>query len=150
MTIYPFSENNGRVFYACMGVLVNQTGTRRGRLTQTGVQTVGVSSDNPSESLLDVGRFQRKYHYYGKQQFEITIDRVIDKSDNFFYSVDPSSYAASSTGYKNCHILNDDNIGCQGETNPDSKSLRNFDVTILYGQDSKDLLDTSSALFQVT
>lgn len=162
MTIYPFSENNGRVFYACMGVLVNQTGARRGRLTQTGdqtptdstfltgVQSIGVSSDNPSASLLDVGRFQRKYHYYGKQQFEITIDRVIDKSDNFFYSVDASSYIASSTGYKNCHILNDDNIGCQGETNPSSKSIRNFDITILYGQDNQDLLDTSSALFQVT
>ena len=162
MTIYPFSETNGRVFYACMGVLVNQTGNRRGRLTQTGnqtpadstfltgVQSVGVSSDNPSASLLDVGRFQRRYHYYGKQQFEITIDRVIDKSDNFFYSIDASSYVASSTGYKQCHILNPDNIGCQGQTDPNSKSLRNFDITILYGQDNQDLLDTSSALFQVT
>jgi len=157
MTIYPFSQDiNGRVFYACMGVLVNQTGTRRGRLTQTGdqtptdstfltgVQSIGVSSDNPSASLLDVGRFQRKYHYYGKQQFEITIDRVLDKSDNFFYSVDPSSYVASATGYQDCHILNDDNIGCQGETNSDDKSLRNFDITILYGPDKFDRLGSEN------
>ena len=57
--VYPFSEFNGRMFYACMGVLVNKTGDRWGRLTQTGdadptdstfltgVQSVGVSSDNP-------------------------------------------------------------------------------------------------------
>jgi|TARA_R110000822_G_scaffold75046_1_gene180362 hypothetical protein len=145
--VYPFSEFNGRMFYACMGVLVNKTGDRWGRLTQTGnadatdstfltgVQSVGVSSDNPSSSLVDVGRFQRKYHYYSQQQFEITIERVITETENFFYHVDPSSYVATEAGYRDCHILKDDNIGCQGSTNPNSKSIRNFDITILYGSD---------------
>ena len=144
------------MFYACMGVLVNTTGTRFGRLTQTGdqtptdstfltgVQTVGVSSENASESLMDVGRFQRKYHYYGQQQFEIVIERVIDQSSNFFYHVDPSSYVSSDSGYKNCHILKDDNIGCQGATNPNSKSIRNFDITILYGPDKFDRLGSEN------
>ena len=160
--VYPFSEFNGRLFYACMGVLVNKTGDRWGRLTQTGdanatdstfltgVQSIGVSSDNPSSSLMDVGRFQKKYHYYSQQQFEITIERVITETENFFYHADASSYVASEAGYRNCHILKDDNIGCQGSTNPDSKSIRNFDVTILYGQDTKDRLDDNTKVFQVT
>ena len=86
-----------------MGVLVNKTGGRWGRLTQTGdanptdstfltgVQSVGVSSDNPSSSLMDVGRFQKKYHYYSQQQFEVTIERVITETDNFFYHANASS-----------------------------------------------------------
>lgn len=148
--VYPLTNINGRLFYACMGVLVNKTGGasgRWGRLTQTGddvaadaffltgVQSVGISSDNPSSSLMDVGRFQKKYHYYAPQEFEITIERVITETENFFYSVDPSSYAASDAGYKDCHILSDDNIGCQGSTNPNSKSIRNFDITVIYGPD---------------
>lgn len=154
--VYPFSEFNGRMFYACMGVLVNKTGDRWGRLTQTGdadptdstfltgVQSIGVSSDNPSSSLMDVGRFQKKYHYYSQQQFEITIERVITETENFFYHADPSSYVASEAGYKNCHILKDDNIGCQGSTNPSSKSIRNFDITILYGPDKFDRLGSEN------
>jgi|TARA_R110000796_G_scaffold106734_3_gene217235 hypothetical protein len=160
--VYPFSEFNGRMFYACMGVLVNKTGGRWGRLTQTGdanptdstfltgVQSVGVSSDNPSSSLMDVGRFQKKYHYYSQQQFEVTIERVITETDNFFYHANASSYIASDVGYKDCHILKDDNIGCQGSTNPNSKSIRNFDITILYGEDTNNRLDDNTKVFQAT
>tara|TARA_R110000851_G_scaffold329103_1_gene500684 strand:+ start:309 stop:1727 length:1419 start_codon:yes stop_codon:yes gene_type:complete len=153
--VYPFVDHfNGRMFYACMGVLVNTQGSvingRWGRLTQTGdelvqnatfldgVQSIGVSSDNPSSSLMDVGRFQRKYHHYSEQLFEITIERVIDRNRRFFYAVDPSSYLESEEGYKKCHILHEDNMGCQGQENDNSKSIRNYDITILYGKDTYD------------
>ena len=153
--VYPFIDHfNGRMFYACMGVLVNTQGSvinaRWGRLTQTGdelvqnatfldgVQSIGVSSDNPSSSLMDVGRFQRKYHHYSEQLFEITIERVIDRNRRFFYAVDPSSYLESEEGYKKCHILHEDNMGCQGQENDNSKSIRNYDITILYGKDTYD------------
>lgn len=154
-TVYPFTDHfNGRMFYACMGVLVNTQESvingRWGRLTQTGdeavedatfldgVQSVGVSSDNPSSSLMDVGRFQRKYHHYSQQSFEITIERVIDRNKRFFYAADPSNYVASDEGYKGCHILHENNIGCQGADNKNSKSIRNYDITILYGKDTYD------------
>ena len=153
--VYPFTDHfNGRMFYACMGVLVNTQESvingRWGRLTQEGdedpddatfldgVQSVGVSSDNPSSSLMDVGRFQRKYHHYSQQSFEITIERVIDRGKRLFYAVNPSSYTADDDGYKKCHILHEDNMGCQGAENKNSKSLRNYDITILYGQDKYD------------
>ena len=89
---------NGRVFYACLGVLVNKPGsgsTRFGRNNQTvnedigdflylnGVRSVGVSSDFVSRSIMDVGRFQKRFHYYSPQEFEITIERVI--TINLFY-----------------------------------------------------------------
>ena len=156
MAIYPFTELNGRMFYACMGVLVNGTSARRGRTSQegtesptdsiflTGVQSVGVSSDNPSSSLMDVGRFQRKYHFYAEQSFEITIERVIDKSANFFYNVSTSDYVGSNAGYKACHILNSENIGCQGDEDSGGKSIRNFDITILYGPDQFDRLGSEN------
>ena len=123
---------NGRVFYACLGVLVNKPGsgsTRFGRNDQeasedvgdflylNGVQSVGVSSDFVSQSLVDVGRFQRRFNYYSPQTFEITIERVIDQSSEFFYSVNPSDYSGGivKDAYENTHILNPNNIGPCGE-----------------------------------
>tara|TARA_R110002020_G_scaffold188926_1_gene387786 strand:+ start:2984 stop:4237 length:1254 start_codon:yes stop_codon:yes gene_type:complete len=139
---YPFSENNNRIFYACQGVFVKGRNTQTGDTSPhdctflTGVSSVGINGSFPSESLLDVGRAQQQYHFYSPQQFEITIERTIDEASNFFYYVDPSDYVATSDGYQNTHILADRNIGCQGETNPNSKSLRNYDITVLYGSDS--------------
>ena len=84
--IYPFSDVNGRMFYACMGVLYKSRITQAGGDSPTdgtfltGVQSVGVSSDFPSASLMDVGRVKKQFHYYAPQSFEITIERVIDLS----------------------------------------------------------------------
>ena len=146
MATYPFSEINGRMFYACMGVFVVERNTQTGDTTPTngvflpGVSSVGVNSSFPSTSLLDVGRAQRTHHFYAPQDFEISIDRVLDQSADFFYHVDPTNYIAGSTGYKKTHILFDENIGCQGGDNPNSKSLKNYDITILYGPDRFDRL----------
>ena len=139
---YPFSEINNRIFYACQGVFVKGRNTNEGDDSPTdctfltGVSSVGINGSFPSQSLLDVGRAQRQYHFYSPQEFEITIERTIDEASNFFYYVDPSDYVATSDGYRNSHILADRNIGCQGSTNPSSKSLKNYDITVLYGSDS--------------
>lgn len=159
---------NGRVFYACLGVLVNKPGsgsTRFGRNNQTvnedigdflylnGVQSVGVSSDFVSRSIMDVGRFQKRFHYYSPQEFEITIERVIDQSSEFFYSVSSSDYSGGrpKAGYENTHILNPDNIGPCGEADSDDKSLKNYDIAVLYGSDDVDMLtDNTSDIKVVT
>ncbi len=154
----PFQNPNGRIFYACQAVLVNSQdgyGTdpssfkRRGRnseesVTNTkikesifleGVQAVGINGEMPSQSLLDVGRVGRQYHYYGQQNFEITIQRKIDENQEFFYSVNPSDYTEGSAGYQTSHILYKDNIGDKGLKDDNDKVLRQFDVTILYTPD---------------
>jgi len=87
-----FRNYNNRVFFACQAVLVNRkddaAASTFGRNTQDedlayeptdgfflrGVQSVGVSQSAPSESLPDVGRFQQKFHYFQKPQFEIEGD----------------------------------------------------------------------------
>ena len=129
---------NDRIFYACQGVLVRERNTQAGSDAAggtflTGVQSIGVSSEFPSESLMDVGRAQKQFHFYGQQSFQITIERVIDTGSDFFYHVDPSDY----TDYENSHILHANNIGCQGELDSDGKALRNYDITILYGPDDQ-------------
>jgi hypothetical protein len=154
MTTLPFNDPNGRIFYACQAVLVNSQdgyGTdpsvfkRRGRNTEEsvddedikesifleGVQAVGVNGDFPSQSLLDVGKVGRQYHYYSQQNFELTIERKIDENQDFFYSLNPSNY----TDYQNSHILHKDNLGDKGFKDQDNKVLRQFDITILYTPD---------------
>tara|TARA_R100001163_G_scaffold61885_1_gene52216 strand:+ start:435 stop:1985 length:1551 start_codon:yes stop_codon:yes gene_type:complete len=158
MTTLPFSDPNGRVFYACQAVLVNSQdgyGTspssfkRRGRNLEQevesshiknsifleGVQSIGINGDMPSQSLLDVGKAQRQFHYYGQQNFEITIERKIDENQEFFYSVNPSNYTAGAAGYKTSHALYKDNLGDKGLKDPDNKVFRQFDITILYTPD---------------
>ena len=106
----PFSDPNSRIFYACQAVLT----TKRNAAAESdatdgvflnGVQSIGINGDMPSQSLLDIGRAQRQFHYYGQQNFEITIERRIDKDSDFFYFVDPSDYTAGAAGYKTSHIL---------------------------------------------
>ena len=108
-----------------------------------GVRSVGVNGDFPSTSLMDVGRFQKKFHYYGKQSFEITLERVINQAGNttsptkvhnsFFYETD--SYTAGTTNYTDSHILSAGNFGDKGSADGSSKHLAQYHITILYGPD---------------
>ena len=155
-----FRDYNTRVFYACQAVLVNRKGDTAastfGRNIQDedlayvptngyflrGVQSVGVSNSLPSESLVDVGRFQQKFHYFQKPQFEITIERIIPSEKDsvkngydFFYQVDSSDYVASELGYRQTHILFEDNLGTTGSLNDSQKTIKNYDITLLYTPD---------------
>jgi hypothetical protein len=155
MPVYPFSDVNQRVFFACMGVLYTESNDQSvsdptDGTYLTGVQSVGVSSDFPSSSLMSVGRSKRHIHYYAPQSFEITIDRVIDQNSNFFYYVDDSDYMATDAGARQSHILHANNIGTTGRLNSDGRCLRNYDITILYGKDTEDRIGDGSEVFQVT
>jgi len=150
--------STSRIFYATQGVLIKERNTNSGSDSATtgtylnGVTSIGINGSLPSRSLLDVGRFQRRFHYYSPQEIEITIERVLDKTSDFFYHVDPSDYTGGKDGYKSSHILAPENIGCQGAIASDtSKALKNYDVTVLYGDDSVDLIkDNASDLKYVT
>tara|TARA_R110000824_G_scaffold348008_1_gene534727 strand:+ start:330 stop:1589 length:1260 start_codon:yes stop_codon:yes gene_type:complete len=150
--------STSRIFYAAQGVLIKERNTNSGSDAATvgtylnGVTSVGINATLPSRSLLDVGRFQRRFHYYSPQEFEVTIERVLDKTSDFFYHVDPSDYTSGKEGYKTSHILAPDNIGCQGAiATATAKALKNYDITVLYGDDSVDLIkDNTSDLKYVT
>lgn len=140
MTTLPFGDANNRIFYACQAVLT----TKRNSAAESdatdgvflnGVQSIGINGDMPSQSLLDIGRAQRQFHYYGQQNFEITIERRIDKDSDFFYFVDPSDYASGAGGYKTSHLLYKNNLHDKGFADDTGKSLRNYDITILYAPD---------------
>lgn len=143
-----------RVFWACQGVLVierNDHTTDANDFSQagflTGVQSVGVNGSLGFTTLPDFGRFQRKgdWKFDSKQrEFSITIDRVIDKGGSTFYKT-----ATYSSNYATTHILNEDNIGVQGELNTNNKSLKNYDIIIIYGPDDQSRLDTNNALQNV-
>ena len=148
MTV-PFDEPNSRIFWACQGVFVEERNTEAGNNGNptgaeflTGVQSVGVSSDDPSTSLLDIGRHQRSYTHYGQQTKEITISRVLNKASDTFYKVSPSQYGS----YKNSHILHVENFGSKGAKNSTGKTLRNYDITILYGSDKFSQLGAGNAV----
>ena len=149
-----FETFNNRIFYACQAVLVNrQGGAATGQFGRNtleddystapttgflleGVQSVGVSQERESTSLQDVGRFQRMYHYFGKQLFTINIERVISDQTSFFYEIASSDYAAGEEGYRTSHILHENNIGTTGTLNNNNKVLRNYDITLLYSSDN--------------
>ena len=139
-----FSSPNDRVFYACMGVMwfarQKTDGTSGGGTIETqnmtwlnGVQSVGVDQSQARTTMLDVGRSQRKWGTYGKQEFTITIERVLTNKkqssdlgiDSFFYNVD------GSTSYEDTHILKSTNLGFSGFNN----SLRNYDIGLVYAPD---------------
>ncbi len=88
----------------------------------------------PRSSYVDFGRFQNEYGSYEKQSFSITIDRVIDiVSGNFFYFSSATPVGLNDEQfYQASHLLNSTNIGADGF----SGTLRNYDITILYGSDS--------------
>ena len=136
-----FTTPNDRIFYACQAVLVVDRNTPTGNTAPTdtsskyltGVQSIGVNANTPSSSLLDVGRFQRQFHYYDKQTIEINIDRVIDKNSNFFYHV--STDLGNYSTYERSHMFYKDNINVQG-AEADSKCVKNYDITLIYGTDN--------------
>ena len=147
MTV-PFNEPNSRVFWACQAVFVEERDTEAGNGGDptgaeflTGVQAVGVSSDNSSVSLMDVGRFQRKYTQYGQQNIEITISRVLNKAHDTFYKVTPAQY----TDYQQSHILHANNFGSKGAKDNNNKTLRNYDITILYTPDRFSRINAGNA-----
>ena len=136
-----FNEANDRIFYGCQAIFAKQkqtvtTGNNESVYTADyleGVQSIGVSRSQERRSLLDVGRFQKMYGFYGKQTFEINISRIITKSNQFFYNVD----SLPSYTYETSHILNEDNIGFSGFTD----SLRNWDLSLVYGRDAYSSLE---------
>lgn len=137
MTV-PFENPNSRIFYACQAVFLEERNTENEITDPTvnsvfldGVQSVGVSSDNPSRSLTDIGRFQKKYTQYSQQTIDITLERAIPKGSDFFYHVDPLQYI----NYTQSHFLNSKNFGSKGAKDNDDNTLRNYDITILYGPD---------------
>ena len=143
MTV-PFDQPNSRIFYACQAVFVKERDfegdetfdpTSEGNNFLTGVQAVGVSSNNTSVSPLDVGRFQRSKVFYEPQDIEITLERVINKNDNLFYSISTSQYTSGSDTYKSTHFLNPANFGSKGAEDNNGKCLRNYDITVLYTPD---------------
>lgn len=147
MTV-PFDQPNSRIFWACQAVLVEERNTEAGNNGDptgarylTGIQSVGISSDNPSTSLLDVGRFQRKYTQYGQQTIEITISRVLNKGSDTFYKVLESQY----TDYQQSHILHAENFGSKGAKDNNGKTLRNYDITILYTPDRFEQINAGNA-----
>ena len=138
MTV-PFDQSNNRIFYACAAVLVGPDRDGRNDVSQMsdptshyyldGVTSIGVDGDMPSSTLLDIGRAQRKFNFYGKQEFQITIERnITDTSDFFYYSSDYGTYTSS-------HILNANNLHCQGHEDSNDKCLRSYDITLLFGAD---------------
>ena len=147
MTV-PFNEPNNRIFWACQGVFVEERNTEAGNNGNptgatflNGVQAVGVSSDNPAISMVDVGRFQRKYIRYQQQTIEITISRVLDRNSETFYKVVEGQY----TDYQNSHILHANNFGSKGAKDNNQKTLRNYDITILYTPDRFEQINAGNA-----
>lgn len=136
MTV-PFDSPNNRIFYACQAVFREERNTEAGNggdptgaTFLDGVQSVGVSSSNPANALYDNGRYERRFIQYGQQEIEITIDRVINKGSDLFYS--PASYA---NNYQTTHFLHANNFGSKGAKDDNDKVLRNYDITLLYGPD---------------
>ena len=127
--LIPFQDPNNRIFYACQAVFVEERNTEEGNGGDPtgasflhGVQSVGVSSDNPATSLVDIGRHQRKYTQYQQQTIEITIDRVLDRDEDTFYKVTEAQY----TDYQQSHILHANNLGSKGAKDNNDKVLRNM------------------------
>lgn len=142
-------ELQKRIFYACQGVFFLSRNDNTGdedistATFLTGVQSIGVDYDSSFTSLADTGRFQRKTKFDNKQkQFTINIERVLNKGDNTLYY--SSGYISGQ--YEIAHILHEDNIGCQGQLNNNDKSLRNYDIVIVYGPDDAARLDTNNTL----
>ena len=141
-----FTNPNDRVFYACMGVFyVKRQTTHSGGNSLpengkflNGVQSVGVEQSQTRTSMLDVGRWQRKYGTYGKQEFTITVERLLNTAPiltgsgddegltTFFYNVN------GKTSYSDTHLLNSANLGASGFKN----QLRNYDIVLVYAPDN--------------
>jgi hypothetical protein len=138
---------NNRIFWACQAVLIIERNSKPisdDILNATyldGVQAVGVQSDMPSTTVGDIGRFQQKFRYENRQKiFTINISRVLNKLSNPFYKT--ASYV---NNYATTHLLNENNLGVQGEYNTNSKCLKNYDVFLVYGDDTISNIGDSSS-----
>lgn len=126
----------GRIFWAAQAVFVTERNTE-GQSDATnsifleGVQSIGVSLSSSARSLTDIGRSQRSYTQYNQNNYEITIERKIERGSDFFYKVNNGSY----TSYKDSHILSSSNLGFQG-LESGGGCLRNYDITIVYRPDN--------------
>jgi len=147
-----FTTPNNRIFYACQAVMFEASNNESDPTSPsggtgqptflTGVSSVGVNTNTPSESLVDVGRFQQKFHYYGQQEIEITIERVIDSASDLFYT---SSGTYGTSHYGSLHLLAQDNLAVQGSEDGDDKILRHYHITLLYGTDQHSRLGSNIA-----
>ena len=159
MAITPiFSNPNNRVFYACQAVLYKERQTTStggndvptSNLFLTGVQSIGIDSEFPFSPYQDLGRFQQKYGSYGKQLFTINIERVISDPLEEYQNTrnevttthntddgQPFYKVTGSNSYTATHMLDDANLGACGL----STGLRNWDITLIYGNDANDYMD---------
>lgn len=144
-----FTNPNDKVFYACQAVLTKSRMTTQSGGSDSptnssvlkGVQSVGVDREVNRNSYLDVGRMQQLYGSYSKPIYTITISRVLDKADDFFFNV------TGQTTYEDGHILNDTNgIGFNGI----SDKLRNYDISLLYSPDDVSYVGADNGLVQTT
>jgi len=142
MTLSPI---NDRIFYACQAVYTRSrytttTGGNDSISSPTmdflkGVQSIGVSREVNKTNLVDYGRFQQEYGYYGLTEFTINVSRLIHKAGDFFFNVSGQSV------YEDAHILNSTNgIGFSGATN----ALKNFDILLIYTQDTRSYVQSGS------
>lgn len=136
----PFDSPNARIFYACQAVFIEERNSEAGNSGDptatpasflSGVQAVGVSTDNPATSIPNMGRVSRKHIQYGQQTIDLTIERFVNKGDELFYNVASGQY----TNYASSHFLNANNFGSKGAKDDADLTLRNYDITILYGSD---------------
>jgi hypothetical protein len=141
--------SQNRVFYACQAVLYRKRNTKSGGTYAylDGAQSVGVSSTSESSSIVDIGRFQRRFRFENKNRtHEINISRIIPRGGQLFYYDE-----SSSTNYNQCHLLSNTNLGCQGsDTYTNSSGLKNYDIIIVYGEDDVSLIQDSATLTKVS
>ena len=129
---------NNRIFYACQGVFTAESG---GSLTfLKGVQTVGITPSQEISSLAGIGRSQKFATLYNKPNVEISIERVLEQSDDarFFTLGDsPGTYAGS-------YFLNANNFGMQ--IGSDSTRIKQYDIRLLYTEDGEDNITEGDAI----
>ena len=133
---------NQRIFYACqaVGVIERNSLTDDDVATDAvflnGVQSVGVSLEQPFNVISDNGRFQKKNQLSnfmsGDRTYTITLERVLDKSSDPFYKT--ANYGST---YTINHIFHPDNLGMQGQKDKNNKCLKNYDIVLIYTSDDK-------------
>lgn len=124
------TTNRDRIYYACQALTVDDAVLK-------GVQSVGIDREIETESLLDVGHIQRRFQRRGKQQFTITISRVVSVGESLFYD---SYNGGSFTDYATHHPLKSTNIGTDGIS-----GLKERDIKIYYAMDDRSYVGATTA-----
>lgn len=120
----PFSLPNDRIFFACQAVKLD------GSILQ-GVQSIGISRTTAPEPLLDVGYAQKTFYRFGKEEYQITISRIVCKGQ-------PLLYESPSVNYKSGHLLKE--IGTGGVADP----VKEFNIELFYTPDDKRAVSDAS------